>query len=124
RDVDLLDHGGHDDVLDRGQRRVEGLVGVDTDGLLVGRLRSVEDTGARATSGVVHDVRALLVHALGRGLALGRVTEAAEVRRLGEVLAVDLDVRVDGLRAGNVASLELLDERDVDATDEADVARL
>ena len=45
------------------------------------------------------------------GLALGRVTEAREVRRLGEVLDLDLDVRVDRLGAGLVAGLELLDQR-------------
>ena len=77
---------------------------------LAGRLGRREDAAAGATGGVVDDVGAALVHALGRGLALGRVVEAAEVRRLGEVLDVDLDVRVDRLGAGDVARLELLDE--------------
>src|SRR5699024_114043 len=123
RDVDLLDHRGQDDVPDVG-RRGQRLVRVDTDRPVVGTggLGRGEDTTTGATGSVVHDVRALLEHALGRGLALGRVTEAAEVRRLGEVLGVDLDVGVDRLGAGHEARLELLDQVHVDATDEADVA--
>lgn len=73
---------------------------------------------------MVDDVRAALVEALGRGLALGRVTEAREVRRLGEVGAVDLDVGVDLLGTRDVAGLELLDEGNLDATDVADVTGL
>ena len=86
--------------------------------------RRLEDAATGTTSSVVDDVRAVLVHALGGGLALGRVTEAGEVRRLGQVLDLDLDVRVDRLGAGLVAGLELLDQRDLDATHEADVAGL
>src|SRR5665647_2499374 len=81
-------------------------------------------TAARATCCGVDHVCTLLVHARGRDLALGRVTEAREVRRLGEVLDLDLDSWVDRLGAHDVASLELLDEVDVDATDETDVGRL
>ena len=73
---------------------------------------------------MVDDVRAVVVHALGRGLALGRVTEAGEVRHLGEVGDVDLDVGVDRLGTGDVAGLELLDQRGLDAADEADVVVL
>ena len=67
---------------------------------------------------MVDDISATVEHALGRDLALGRVTEAGEVRRLGQVLDLNLDARVDGLGTGDVAGLELLDQRDVDATDE------
>ena len=88
---------------------------------LGGRL---EDTATGATGSVVDDVGAAVVHALGGRLALGRVTEAGEVRRLGQVRDVDLDVRVDRLGARLVAGLELLDQRDLDATDEADVVGL
>src|SRR5690349_24129676 len=38
-----------------------------------------------ATGSVVDDVRAAVVHALRGRLALGRVTEAGEVRHLGQV---------------------------------------
>src|SRR5690606_8153341 len=93
RDVHVLEHRGHDDVL---HRRVGGvvLVGVDTARLAAGLGGRLEDAATRATGRVVDDVRTVLVHALGRGLALGRVTEAGEVRRLGEVGDVDGDVRV------------------------------
>ena len=52
----------------------QGLVGVDTDRELARRLGGGEDTAARATGGVVDDVGAALVHALGGRLALGRVS--------------------------------------------------
>ena len=65
-----------------------------------------------------------LSYIAGRGgLAAGGVVEAREVGLL-DVLDVDLDVRVDGLGAGDVAGLELLDQVDVDAADEADVVGL
>jgi hypothetical protein len=73
---------------------------------------------------VVDDVGAVVEHALRRGLALGGVTEAGEVRRLGQVDRVDDDVGVDLLGTGLVAGLELLDQGHLDAADEADVARL
>jgi hypothetical protein len=57
-------------------------------------------------------------------LPLSTEPKPGEVRRLGEVLGLDLDVGVDGLGTGGVARLELLDEVDLDATDEADVAGL
>src|SRR6476659_1935797 len=111
-DVDLLDHGRDDDVLDIGSGR-QGLVGVDTDRHLARGLGGGEDATARAASGVVDHVGAALEHALGSGLALGRVGEAREVRRLGEVLALDLDAGVGCLGTGDEARLELLDERGV-----------
>ena len=83
-----------------------------------------EDTATRTTGRLVDDVGAALVHALGGRLALVDRVEAREVRRLGEVLGVDDDVRVDRLGAGLVARLELLDEVGVDAADEADVVDL
>ena len=49
---------------------------------LGGRL---EDTATGATGSVVDDVGAAVVHALSGRLALGRVSEAGEVRRLGQV---------------------------------------
>jgi len=73
---------------------------------------------------VVDHVGAVLVHALCGGLALVDRAETGEVRRLGEVLGLDLDVGVDGLGASGEARLELLDEVDLDATDEADLAAL
>ena len=63
-------------------------------------------------------------HALCGGLAGGRVGEAGEVRGLGEVLDLHLDVGVGRLGAGDVARLELLDQIGLDAAHEADVARL
>src|SRR6478735_6901046 len=122
-DVDLLDHRGEDDVADVSRGRL-GLVGVDADGPLAGRLGRREDTATGTAGCVVDDVGAALVHAVGRGLALVDRVEAREVRRLREVLDVDLDVRLDRLDAGLVALLELLDEVGLDATDEADVVGL
>ena len=83
----------------------------------------VEHTVAGRTGGVEDHVGAVVVHRRGGGLAAGRVVEAAEVGLL-DVLHVDLDVRVDGLDTGVVAGLELLDQVDVDAADEADVVGL
>src|SRR3954453_289003 len=118
-DVDLLDHRGEDDVA-HVRRGRQGLVGVDTDRELDGGLGGREDAGAGATSGVVDDVGAALVETLGRSLALGRVVEAREVRRLREVLALDRDLGVGRLGARDVAGLELLDEVGRHATDVAD----
>jgi hypothetical protein len=48
---------------------------------------AASNTAATGAAGsLVDHVGATLVHALGRGLALGRVIEATEVRWLGEVL--------------------------------------
>ena len=61
--VDALQHRGQDVRLSvRGGREV--LVGVDTDRphAVAGLDRGVEDTGARATGGVVDDVSAVVVH--------------------------------------------------------------
>ena len=97
-----------------------GLVGVDADRALAGSLGSLEDAAAGAACGVVDDVGTRLVHAVGSRLALVDGVEAGEVGNLREVLDLDLDVRLDGLRARDVASLELLDEGRLDAADEAD----
>src|SRR5690606_40482061 len=59
---------------------------------------------------------ALVEHAGGGGVALGRVGEAAEVRRVGQVDRLDLDVGVHGLGTGAVAGLELADQLGVDTT--------
>src|SRR5919112_3106484 len=123
RDVDPFDHRGEDDVAHRGGRRL-GLVGVHADRLGVRGLGRLEDAGAGATGGVVDDVGAGVEHALRGGLALGRVVEPAEVRRLGQVLRLDLDARVDLLRARDVAGLELGDQRGLHTADEADVGLL
>src|SRR5690606_5357377 len=124
RDVDLLQHRRDDDVLDLRVRGEGRLVGVDADRHGAGRLGRLEHAAAGAAGRLVDHVGARVVHALGDGLALRRVVEAGEVRRLGQVLALDLDVRLDGLRARDVAGLELLDQRGLDAADEADVAHL
>src|SRR4051812_16694876 len=123
RDVDVLDHRGHDDRLQVGRRR-QVLVGVDADGQALGGLRGLEHTEAGAAGSVEDHVGAAVELALGSGLALARVVEAGEVRRLGEVGRLDLDVRVGRLGAGVEAGLELVDQRRVDATDEADRAGL
>ena len=81
----------------------------------------LEDTATGAASGVVDDVGAAVVHALRGGLALGRVTEAGEVRRLRQVGGLHGRVGLDLLDAGDEAGLELLDQRALRATDEADV---
>ena len=99
------------------------LVGVDADGLLALGLGRVEDAGAGAAGGLVDDVGAGVVHTGGGGLALGRVVEARALVGHGrQVVDVNLDVRLDGLRAGDVAGLELADQVDLAAADEADVA--
>lgn len=65
------------------------------------------------------------VELAGRGLlALVGAGEAGEVRAVGQVLDVDLDLGVGVLDALDVARLELLDQRGVHATDEADVVLL
>ena len=83
-----------------------------------------EEAVAGAASGVVDDVGAVFVLLEGNGLGLVRIAEAAEVAGGRDVLDVDLDVRVDGLGASFVAGVEVLDQRDVNATDEADGAGL
>src|SRR3954469_1331336 len=119
--VDPLEHGGHDHRL---QRRVADrlvLVGVDADGTGVGGLGRLEDADAGAAGRRVDDVSALVVHALGDDLTLGRVVEAGEVTGGRDVLDVDGDVGLGRLGAGHVAGLESLDQRGLDAADEADV---
>src|SRR3954454_21183578 len=119
--VDPLEHGGHDHRL---QRRVADglvLVGVDADGTGVGGLGRLEDADAGAAGRRVDDVSALVVHALGDDLALGRVVEAGEVTGGRDVLDVDGDVGLGRLGTGHVARLEGLDQRGLDAADEADV---
>jgi hypothetical protein len=64
--------------LDTRERRRGGLVGVDTDGQLARSLGGGEDAATGATGGVVDHVGAVLVHALGGGLAL---VDRAEARR-------------------------------------------
>ena len=77
------------------------------------------------TGGGVDHVGLLLDLALGGRLALVGAGEAGEVRsRLGQVLDVHLGLRVGVLDALLEARLELLDQRDVDTADEADVRRL
>src|SRR3954468_13675019 len=119
--VDPLEHRRHDHGL---QGRVTDglvLVGVDADRAGAGLGRRLEDALTRATSRVVDDVRAALVHALGDDLALGRVGEAGEVTVGRDVLHVDLDARLGRLGTGDVAGLEPLDQRGLDTTHEADV---
>ena len=124
-DVDALEHRGEDVRLDLGARR-QVLVGVDADGPhlagLAGLGSGLEHAVAGLAGGVVDDVSAVGVHRGGDLLALGGVGEAGEVRRLRHVRREDLDVGVDGLRTSDVAGLELLDEVELDATDEADLA--
>ncbi len=91
---------------------------------LAGFGSGLEHAETRTTSGGVDDVGAGLVLRRSDLLALGRVVEAGEVRRLRDVVRQHLDVGVDGLRTGGVAGLELLDEVVLDATDEADRAGL
>ena len=71
----------------------------------------------------VDDVGLLLDLALGGGLALVGAGEAALLGGLRQVLRQDLDLRVGVLDALLVAGLELVDQRDVHAADEADGVR-
>src|SRR5262245_32171286 len=133
--LDVLEHGGVDALEHRGQdelllalRRGLVLVGVDTDRpvALTGGLDGLEHAVTGLAGRVVDHVGALVELALGSELATGRVLEAglAVVRVLGEVLDLDLDVRIDRVDTGGVARLELLDQVTVGATDEADVLGL
>src|SRR3954469_20112668 len=117
--VDPLEHRGHDERLQRGVTDRVVLVGVDPDRPLVRGGRGLEDAETRATGSVVDDVGTGVVHALRHDLALGRVVEAGEVTGRRDVLHVDLDVGLRRRGAGHVARLELLDQRGLDAADEA-----
>ena len=68
------------------ERRLLVLVGVDTDAPRRARLGRLEGARTGAAGRGVDDVGAGVVHALRSRLTLGRVAEAGEVRRLGEVL--------------------------------------
>src|SRR4051812_28439312 len=124
RDVDPLE-GGRQDVLLLVGGGGEVLVGVDPDRPLAvaGLDRSVEDTAAGRTGGVVDHVGALVELTGRRGLAAGRVVEAGQVALL-DIGDVDLDSRVDGLHPGGVARLERLNQVVVDTAHEADLLRL
>src|SRR5262249_55861111 len=74
RGVHPLEHRRDDHVLELRRDRVV-LVGVHADGPLALGLRGLEHAGARAARGLVDHVGAGVVHAFGRGLALGRVIE-------------------------------------------------
>ena len=91
---------------------------------LLGRLDRLEHALPGRAGRVVDDVGAAVELAAGHLLALRRVVEAGEVAGRAEVLDVDLDVRGDRLGALHVAGLELLDQRHLDAADEADLAGL
>src|SRR5262245_15075002 len=128
RDVDPLQRRGEDVRLLVG-RGAQVLVRVDADGVdlsgLLARLdHGLEQTLARGTGGGVDHIDPFAVHRGRDRLALGRVGETGEVRRLGDVLHLDRGVRVHGLRAGGVPGLELLDEVVLDAADEAELAGL
>ncbi len=105
------------------------LVGVDTDRELrrLGRVRGrdrLEHALPRPAGRVVDDVGTPVELPAGRLVAAHRVVEAARVAGRGEVADVDLDVRGDRLRPRDVAGLELLDQRGLDAADEPDPAGL
>src|SRR5947209_4823375 len=115
--VHPLDHAGEDEAgLD------PVLIGVDADDVLLVLLGGVEDAQSRVAGGGEDDVRPLADLGHGQLLALARVVP----RRLGDadVVLDHHDLRIG--RAGPllVADLELVDEGDVHAADEADDAGL
>src|ERR687893_645501 len=120
RDLDLAAYdvlaGLVDGVLDLlGHVAVEAPVGGEGDVLLGGRL---EESAARVAGGVVDHVGALFDLLLADLLAPGRVVEC-----LGpgtRVLGDDLAVGADRLDPGLVSRLELLDQRPLEPTQEAD----
>src|SRR3954447_15906001 len=121
RVVDPLEHRRQDHGL---QGRVPDglvLVGVDADRALVRRGRRLEHAEPGTTGRRVHDVGTAVVDALRDDLSLGRVVEAREVTGRRDVPDVDGDVGLHGLRAGDVAGLEALDQGRLDAAHEADV---
>src|SRR4029453_14023243 len=120
---DTLERGGQDERL-RVRRGALVLVGVNADGELVLLLRRGEETGTRATGGVVDHVGPVVIHALGDDLALGRVIESGECGRRVYVLDLPLDRRGARVNARDVARLELLDQRSVDTADETDILLL
>src|SRR3546814_14672876 len=78
----------------------------------------------RSAGRVVDHVGASAVLTEGDLLALGGVVEAGEVRGLADVLHVHRGIGRDLGRTGHEAGLELLDEVDLDAADEAQLAGL
>jgi len=73
---------------------------------------------------VVDDVGALFVHGLGDLTTTVRSVEAREVRRFAYVLYEHFRIRVGGSDTGDEAGLELADQVDRHATDEADGVHL
>src|SRR5262245_13032947 len=117
RHVDALDHRGEDVV-----GRLVVLVGVHADrelALLARRLEHAEPGRAR---GVIDDVGALVVLGQRQLLALGRVLECGA----GGAGVLDDHLRPGPHRvhAGHVAGFELLDERDLHAAHEPELAGL
>ena len=102
----------------------EVLVAVDADRPRVGLDGGLDGARTRTAGGGVDDVGAVGVPAVGDFLGLVGRAPRGVVTGGAEVLDLDLDVGVDVLRASGVAGLELLDEVDLLATDEADVAGL
>ena len=113
--VHALDHRGQDEA-----RRLGVLVRVHADRELVLLARRLEHAEPGRARGVKDDVGALVVLREPELLALGRILE----RRAGRarVLHQHLELRVDRRDAGAVAGLELLDERDLHAAHEPDLA--
>src|SRR5262245_15287696 len=106
-DVHALEHRGQDPRLLLGARG-QVLVRVHPDRPLLRLDRRVEQPSAGCAGGVVDDVGAFVVHLAGELLALDRVVE--RLRAVADVLDEHLDLRVDLVRAGLVARLELLDQ--------------
>src|SRR3954467_3164898 len=124
-DVDVLDHRGQDRVLVLGQARDVVLARVHADG--PGALDAGDGLDRAVAGGAGRGVDHVdaVVELAGRGfLALVGAGEAGGVRAVGQVLGVDLHLRVGVVDALREARLELLDQRDIHTADEADVVLL
>src|SRR5699024_10120463 len=108
-DVHLLD-GGSEGVGLLFLVGVLVLAAVDTDEGDVGGDGGLEDAVAGGARSVVDHVGTAVVLGLGGLTALGRVAEAVHVRRLAQVVDLDVDVVVQVLDPGDETGLELVDQ--------------
>src|SRR2546423_7311578 len=98
------------------------LIGIHSDGELVGRARSFEHTLSRRASSVENHLDALIVLAERQLLALAGILE--RVRGDAGVLRDDLAMRTHLFHTGAIAGLELVDQWDIHSAHESNFLRV